>query len=109
MKEILRGEIMQVPKYTIEEIKHIINSTSSDYGTSELMKKSVWTATDYKKIALITKIPLEELMSFIPEEELSSVSFRALNNSSEVTEKVSELNDIFEYLLYQIKVGRTND
>ncbi|WP_158260243.1 hypothetical protein [Staphylococcus saprophyticus] len=44
-------------------------------------------------------------MENLEQEDLNSVSFRALENNEVINKKVAQLNDIFEDLTYQLKIG----
>jgi hypothetical protein len=108
-----------IPKYTrIEIIKlihhEILNNTVtlklSEYERQKLLSNSaIWTPKEYELASEITGIELEELVTNLPEEDLSNVSFRALENNTEINEKVQQLNSIFEDLTYQLKIGSDMD
>ncbi|MEB7781276.1 hypothetical protein [Mammaliicoccus fleurettii] len=110
-----------IPKYTRLEIINLVKKqlSSSNYSheSKEQLKlndsiikkitsdKSIWTVKEYKLIADILSIDIEDLTSYLPEEELNHISFRALENNEEINQKVKQINEIFELLTYQLKIG----
>ena len=46
----------------------------------------------------------EILLEHLPQEDLDSISFRALENTEEINHRVKQLDDIFQ-LTYQLKIG----
>lgn len=107
-----------IPKYTVSEIIQQINNkldSKSDfmkrYNLSEesfrqlMSPTAIWTSTEYSIAADYLDIPVTVLLKLIPEEDLSSISFRALENTDEINNLVQQVNDIFDALTYQLKIG----
>ncbi|HAL09589.1 MAG TPA: hypothetical protein DCO67_06425 [Staphylococcus sp.] len=106
-----------IPKYTRAEIISMLNNAlfnnekSLEFNIKEndlnklFSLKALWMPNDYKLASKIIGIDVEELLSHLPEEDLNQVSFRALENNDLIHEKVNQLNDIFETLTYQLKIG----
>jgi len=65
----------------------------------------IWIAQDYQLASKIIDIAPEQLLEQLPQEELDSISFRALDNTDEINQKVRQLDDIFQLLTYQLKIG----
>ncbi|PTJ64283.1 hypothetical protein BUZ77_12235, partial [Staphylococcus saprophyticus] len=59
----------------------------------------------YNIISKIVGIDVNTLLENLEQEDLNSVSFRALENNEVINKKVAQLNDIFEDLTYQLKIG----
>lgn len=100
-----------IPKYTTTEIVAKIHSQSLDscHPALNLTADNVWSLREYQLASDAIHIDIEELMSFLPEEDLNNISFRALENNENIREKVREVNQIFELLTYQLKIGEAND
>ncbi|WP_414047669.1 hypothetical protein ACMGE7_01975 [Macrococcus equi] len=99
-----------IPKYTTNEIVAMIAQHNGDkHPARTLSAERVWTLKEYTLASNYLNIPIEELMSLLPEEDLNSISFRALENNAEIHPKVQQVNQIFEALTYQLKIGDTND
>ncbi|TDM50442.1 hypothetical protein ETI06_00255 [Macrococcoides goetzii] len=100
-----------IPKYTTTEIVAKIQSQSLDssHPALNLTADKVWSLREYQLASDAIHIDIEELMSFLPEEDLNNISFRALENNENIQEKVREVNQIFELLTYQLKIGEAND
>lgn len=100
-----------IPKYTTTEIVAMIQSQSLEpsHPALNLTADSVWSLREYQLASDAIHIDVEELMSFLPEEDLNNISFRALENNENIQEKVSQVNHIFELLTYQLKIGEAND
>lgn len=117
-----KERILMIPKYTQNEIviliKNLLNKDKKSEKEQQRIQqlsepelrqlqnvKAVWAAKDYQMAAALLDIEQEDLMSMLPEEDLSNVSFRALENTEEILNKVEELNQIFDSLTYQIKLN----
>lgn len=115
-----------IPKYTRAEIIKLVkqkvldsnedlqkNSEKFNVPYSDLQKvlslNAVWTPKEYQLASKILEINVETLLDNLEQEDLSNVSFRALENNEEINNKVSQLNDIFEDLTYQLKIGSDID
>lgn len=72
-----------------------------------LDEETFWQSSHYKTAAEILETKTEELVEMIPGESLDSISFRAEENTEEINHVVEEVNDIFELLAYQLKIGGT--
>lgn len=100
-----------IPKYTTTEIVTMIQSQSldSNHPALKLTADQVWSLREYQLASDVVHMDIKELMAFIPEEDLNNVSFRALENNDTIQEKVRHVNQIFEMLTYQLKIGEAND
>lgn len=115
------GNLM-IPKYTQVEISKRIHNILTNSGLNhtsyaqqynynpqvlnKLLNPSlIWTTKEYQLAAKILETTPEQLLSHLPQEELDSVSFRALENTDEINDKVKQLDDIFQLLTYQLKIG----
>ncbi|MEB7852936.1 hypothetical protein [Staphylococcus equorum] len=115
-----------IPKYTRAEIIKLVkqkvldsnedlqrNSEKINIPYSDLKKvlslNAIWTPKEYQLASKILEISVEMLLENLEQEDLSNVSFRALENNEEINNKVSQLNDIFEELTYQLKIGSEID
>ncbi|MFQ3852783.1 hypothetical protein [Staphylococcus parequorum] len=115
-----------IPKYTRAEIIKLVkqkvldsnedlqkNSEKFNVPYSDLQKvlslNAVWTPKEYQLASKILEISVETLLENLEQEDLSNVSFRALENNEAINNKVSQLNDIFEELTYQLKIGSDID
>ncbi|PTE24460.1 hypothetical protein BUY92_10135 [Staphylococcus equorum] len=115
-----------IPKYTRAEIIKLVkqkvldsnedlqrNSEKINIPYSDLKKvlslNAIWTPKEYQLASKILEISVEMLLENLEQEDLSNVSFRALENNEEINNKVSLLNDIFEELTYQLKIGSEID
>ncbi|MDK9857353.1 hypothetical protein [Staphylococcus equorum] len=115
-----------IPKYTRAEIIKLVkqkvldsnedlqrNSEKINIPYSDLQKvlslNAIWTPKEYQLASKILEISVETLLENLEQEDLSNVSFRALENNEEINNKVSQLNDIFEELTYQLKIGSEID
>lgn len=115
------GNLM-IPKYTQVEISKRIHNILANSGLShtsfaqqsnynpqvlnKLLNPSlIWTTKEYQLAAKMLETTPEQLLSHLPQEELDSVSFRALENTDEINVKVKQLDDIFQLLTYQLKIG----
>lgn len=115
-----------IPKYTRAEIIKLVkqkvidsnedlqkNSEKINIPYSDLQKvlslNAIWTPKEYQLASKILEINVETLLDNLEQEDLSNVSFRALENNEEINNKVSQLNDIFEELTYQLKIGSDID
>lgn len=115
-----------IPKYTRAEIIKLVkqkvldsnedlqrNSEKINIPYSDLQKvlslNAIWTPKEYQLASKILEISVEMLLENLEQEDLSNVSFRALENNEEINNKVSQLNDIFEELTYQLKIGSEID
>lgn len=78
--------------------------TLSSY-ISFLNPSLIWVAQDYQLAATILKTTPEILLEHLPQEDLDSISFRALENTEEINHRVKQLDDIFQLLTYQLKIG----
>ena len=80
-----------------------------DYDTKRLHKllnpSLIWVAQDYQLATTILKTTPEILLEHLPQEDLDSISFRALENTEEINHRVKQLDDIFQLLTYQLKIG----
>lgn len=111
-----------IPKYTQVEISKRIQkeiefsgldqvtfAKHHDYDTKQLRKllspNLIWLAQDYQRAATILKTTPEILLEHLPQEDLDSISFRALENTEEINHRVKQLDDIFQLLTYQLKIG----
>ncbi|MGX5791739.1 hypothetical protein ACWKSJ_12000 [Staphylococcus equorum] len=115
-----------IPKYTRAEIiklvkQKVIDSNEDLQKNSEkinipyidlqkvLSLNAIWTPKEYQLASKILEISVETLLENLEQEDLSNVSFRALENNEEINNKVSQLNDIIEDLTYQLKIGSDID
>lgn len=115
-----------IPKYTRAEIIKLVkqkvidsnedlqkNSEKINIPYSDLQKvlslNAIWTPKEYQLASKILEINVETLLDNLEQEDLTNVSFRALENNEEINNKVSQLNDIFEDLTYQLKIGSDID
>lgn len=115
-----------IPKYTRAEIIKLVkqkvldsnedlqrNSEKINIPYSDLQKvlslNAIWTPKEYQLASKILEISVETLLENLEQEDLSNVSFRALENNEEINNKVSQLNNIFEELTYQLKIGSEID
>lgn len=115
-----------IPKYTRAEIIKLVkqkvldsnedlqrNSEKINIPYSDLKKvlslNAIWTPKEYQLASKILEISVETLLENLEQEDLSNVSFRALENNEAINNKVSQLNDIFEELTYQLKIGSEID
>lgn len=123
----MRGIVVKlIPKYTRAEIIKLVkqkvidsnedlqkNSEKINIPYSDLQKvlslNAIWTPKEYQLASKILEINVETLLDNLEQEDLSNVSFRALENNEEINNKVSQLNDIFEDLTYQLKIGSDID
>ncbi|UXR38043.1 ImmA/IrrE family metallo-endopeptidase [Staphylococcus simulans] len=113
-----------LPKYTQSEIVTLINNviqnqrkTVEQQAVLDSLSKEelevltsihlIWTEQYYQLAAQILGKSQIELTEMLLAEDLSSVSFRALENTEEILEKTAQINDIFEKLAYQIKTSAT--
>lgn len=111
-----------IPKYTRIEIINLIKQNSNQFNEGPdnhfktlniseakakklLSQSAIWTTEDYKIISKIVGIDVDTLLQNLEQEDLNSVSFRALENNEVINKKVAQLNDIFEDLTYQLKIG----
>lgn len=111
-----------IPKYTRIEIINLIKRNSNQFNDgldnhfktlniSEakakklLSHRAIWTTEDYNIISKTVGIDVNTLLENLEQEDLNSVSFRALENNEVINKKVAQLNDIFEDLTYQLKIG----
>lgn len=103
-----------IPKYSKYEIQALVkekfNSTfEHEYDEriiDDLLKNNgIWLTEHYKTAANILGISVENLVSNIPTEDLESISFRSEENTEEINRTVEEINEIFELLTYQLKIG----
>ncbi|MCD8799114.1 hypothetical protein [Mammaliicoccus sciuri] len=102
-----RSEIVQLIKYKILENDNFNEklNISNEKLDKLLSLKSIWTPVEYQLAAEITGIEIEKLMANLPQEDLNNISFRALENNDLINNKVHQLNEIFEDLTYQLKIG----
>ena len=106
------GNLM-VPRYTQHEISKRIQLLikMENYDLDESTKHKlfnpslIWISNDFKVAAKLLGTTPEKLLSHLPAEDLSSISFRALENTNEINQKVTQLEDIFQLLTYQLKIG----
>lgn len=123
----MRGIVVKlIPKYTRAEIIKLVkqkvidsnedlqkNSEKINIPYSDLQKvlslNAIWTPKEYQLASKILEINVETLLDNLEQEDLTNVSFRALENNEEINNKVSQLNDIFEDLTYQLKIGSDID
>lgn len=115
------GNLM-IPKYTQVEISKRIHTILSNSGLNQtsfvqrhnynpqvlnklLTPSLIWTTKEYQLAAEMLETTPEQLLSHLPQEELDSISFRALENTDEINDKVKQLDDIFQLLTYQLKIG----
>lgn len=102
-----------LPKYSKfeirERVKNELSKTEEEFDQEIveqiLNQDGIWLAEHYKTAAKILDISIEELVSTIPSEDLDSISFRAEENNEEINRTVKEINEIFELLTYQLKIG----
>ena len=111
-----------IPKYTQVEISKriqkeielsglepVMYAEHHDYDTKQLHKllnpSLIWVAQDYQLATTILKTTPEILLEHLPQEDLDSISFRALENTEEINHRVKQLDDIFQLLTYQLKIG----
>lgn len=111
-----------IPKYTQIEISKRIQSTIdlsnldvNEYAIQHcyditrlqqlLHPTLIWIAKDYQLAAKILHTTPKQLLASLPQEELDSISFRALENTEEINAKVQQLDQIFQLLTYQLKIG----
>ncbi|MEB8114967.1 hypothetical protein [Staphylococcus saprophyticus] len=107
-----------IPKYTRREIIQLINSKiyHNEHGIKDLnisretlnkllSLNAIWTTKEYQLAANIIDVPTENLIDILPHEDLDKISFRAKENNEEINNRVQQLNEIFENLTYQIKIG----
>lgn len=106
-----------LPKYSKFEIQSLVRkkldqSTSENIDADQQIVKEIldggtfWQSRHYKAAATILDTTPEALLEITPGEPLDSVSFRAAENTEEINQKVAEVNDIFELLAYQLKIGQ---
>ncbi|WP_245336171.1 hypothetical protein [Staphylococcus sp. GDY8P185P] len=114
-----RGMLMyDIPRYSRREIIQLINEqiNSNDRGKIELnisketldkllSSNTIWTLKEYRLAASIIGVQTEKLIDMLPKEDLNKISFRAKENNEEINRKIQKLNDIFENLTYQLKIG----
>ena len=114
-----RGMLMyDIPRYSRREIIQLINEqiNSNDRGKIELnisketldkllSSNTIWTLKEYRLAASIIGVQTEKLIDMLPKEDLNKISFRAKENNEEINRKIQQLNDIFENLTYQLKIG----
>ncbi|WP_340391575.1 hypothetical protein [Macrococcoides caseolyticum] len=99
-----------IPKYTTSEIVAMIQRKDGiKHEALELKDNEVWSLSEYQLAAEYLKMDVTELMSFLPAEDINSISFRAEENNEEIHDKVTQLNEIFEAVIYQIKIGDHNN
>ncbi|MCS5431442.1 MULTISPECIES: hypothetical protein [Staphylococcus] len=107
-----------IPRYSRREIIQLINEqiNSNDRGKIELnisketldkllSSNTIWTLKEYRLAASIIGVQTEKLIDMLPKEDLNKISFRAKENNEEINRKIQKLNDIFENLTYQLKIG----
>lgn len=108
-----------LPKYSKFEIQDLVRKKLNQSGTgnvgadqqivSEILDdETFWQSKHYKTAAAILDTTPEALLEITPGEPLDSVSFRAAENTEEINQKVTEVNDIFELLAYQLKIGQSS-
>lgn len=108
-----------LPKYSKFEIQSLVRkklekSASDNTGADQQIVKEIledgtfWKSRHYKVAAIILDTTPEALLEITPGEPLDSVSFRAAENTEEINQKVTEVNDIFELLAYQLKIGQSS-
>lgn len=96
-------EIQDMIRDKVEETEGINNSLTEELLSTD----SFWTSKHYQNAAEILEMKPEELVEMLPDEPLESVSFRAVENTEEINEVVEDVNDIFELLAYQLKIGKS--
>lgn len=94
-----------IPKYTINEIITMLKQ-HADTPAHLLSINTIWTAKDYELAAQILSLDITELTSMLPAENLSSISFRATENTEAINNTVEQVNAIFDLLTYQLKIGQ---
>lgn len=107
-----------IPRYTRQEIIQLIKSKiygiengRENFNISEetldklLSSDAIWTSNEYQLAASIIGFQTTRLIDILPHENLNNISFRAKENNEEINRKVQQLNDIFENLTYQLKIG----
>ncbi|MGK0576045.1 hypothetical protein ROU88_08090 [Macrococcus capreoli] len=99
-----------IPKYTKEEIVTLIHQSNQPTDkVNHLKANNVWTLQDYELASQFLNIEIEALMAILPDEDLSSISFRASQNNDAIQRKVQQVNHIFDALTYQLKIGGGDD
>ncbi|MCG2181125.1 hypothetical protein [Staphylococcus epidermidis] len=107
-----------IPRYTkreiIQLIKNKINGNESEKIELNISKETldnllsystIWTLKEYRLAASIIDVQTEKLIDMLPKEDLNKISFRAKENNEEINRRIQQLNDIFENLTYQLKIG----
>ncbi|KKI53903.1 hypothetical protein ACWEU9_04465 [Staphylococcus xylosus] len=107
-----------IPRYTRREIVQLINNkmNGNESGKIELnisketldkllSLSSIWTLKEYHLAASIIGVQTEKLIDMLPKEDLNKISFRAKENNEQINRRIQQLNDIFENLTYQLKIG----
>ncbi|WP_210132879.1 hypothetical protein [Staphylococcus sp. GDH8C126P] len=107
-----------IPRYTRREIIQLINNKmkGNESGKIELnisketldkllSLSSIWTPKEYHLAASIIGVQTEKLIDMLPKEDLNKISFRAKENNEQINRRIQQLNDIFENLTYQLKIG----
>lgn len=107
-----------LPKYSKYEIQMLIRNKLNEVGENDfamdrqlihdmLDEGTFWQSSHYIAAAEILEMTPQNLVAVIPGESLDSISFRAEENTEEINHVVEEVNDIFELLAYQLKIGGT--
>lgn len=107
-----------MPKYSKYEIRTLVQGKLNEAGennirvdrqliTDLLNEETFWQSSHYIAAAEILETTPQNLVAMIPKESLDSISFRAEENTEEINHVVEEVNDIFELLAYQLKIGGT--
>lgn len=107
-----------MPKYSKYEIRTLVQGKLNEAGennirvdrqliTDLLNEETFWQSSHYIAAAEILEMTPQNLVAVIPGESLDSISFRAEENTEEINHVVEEVNDIFELLAYQLKIGGT--
>lgn len=101
---------LMIPKYTTAEIVAMIQrNDGNQHEALKLKDNEVWSLNEYQLAADYLDMDIAELMSFLPAEDINSISFRAKENNEEIHDKATQLNEIFEAVTYQIKIGDHNN
>lgn len=114
-----RGMLMyDIPRYTRREIIQLINNKINGSESEKielnisketldklLSLSSIWTIKEYRLAASIIGVQTEKLIDMLPKEDLNKISFRAKENNEQINKKIHQLNDIFNNLTYQLKIG----
>ena len=108
LPKYIKIEIQNLVRQKLEESKAVNNDLDQSVINDILSHDTFWQTRHYAAAANILNLEPEELLAITPGEPLDSVSFRTEVNTEEINRTVAQVNDIFELLAYQLKIGQSS-